>query len=415
MINQNSIEITSPKKRKHKKNLKFKNLLFFLIWLYFLLRLFGLDIDLSIAQMLGLQDIKVYFVLRLIIVLLIIFTVWHLLKSKRFFKNVGLLFLFPIYPFSVTILPFFLWYFPRFLIRKKLHFLFYSYVELILNFFAGFKKNMIKILSLIFAIYIMVNMKGYWLLISAFIFFILMIEHIFKRYKQIFAPVKIFRLDFTKGLEKKNPFSIEKMEKGLELKNEKDQFNQDQILLKQIEQIIMMSIFGDFLVEKIKKILTNRTYLKSLLWKILYSFLFAMFLLAGINYSIYQFNYANFKIDYIPNFFNFFYYSFFTIIPDGTDITPATELAKAIRMGGVSIGILLNLLILTFYFLVFTDKYKENLSNMIEYFEKYSKEANDYVTSKSKSIDTIEKLKNDSDKLKSIKIFFDALFGKSSK
>lgn len=84
-------------------------------------------------------------------------------------------------------------------------------------------------------------------------------------------------------------------------------------------------------------------------------------------------------------------------------------------MGGVSIGILLNLLILTFYFLVFTDKYKENLSSMIEYFEKYSKEANAYVTLKSKSLETIEKLKNESDKLKSIKKFSDVLFGKSSK
>ena len=167
-----------PDIKNRKKGIKFKNFVFFAIWFYVLLRMVGIDLDLSIARRMGLRNMEDYLVLRLLIVLLILFVIWHKLKFKRFFKNVGLLFLFPIYPLAVTLIPFFIWYFPAFLIRKNLHFFFFTYVELILNFFAELKGHLIKIVCFLIGLYIMFQSNGSWLVIPVFVFSILLLGHL---------------------------------------------------------------------------------------------------------------------------------------------------------------------------------------------------------------------------------------------
>ena len=73
-------------------------------------------------------------------------------------------------------------------------------------------------------------------------------------------------------------------------------------------------------------------------------------------------------------FFFTFYYSFFTIFPDGTDIIPIDIVAKITRMSGVVVGVLINLLLLTVYLTISNEKFKENLSNLSDITDNYSKE-----------------------------------------
>lgn len=101
-----------------------------------------------------------------------------------------------------------------------------------------------------------------------------------------------------------------------------------------------------------------------------------MFYFGTINYCIFKINNAHFSFISVPKFFDFFYYSFFTIIPDGTDITPITILSKSIRMTGVMVGVLINLLLLTVYLTISNERFKENLERLLNFTDNYSKGIN---------------------------------------
>ena len=64
------------------------------------------------------------------------------------------------------------------------------------------------------------------------------------------------------------------------------------------------------------------------------------------------------------------------------DIEPLTRLAKATRMAGVSVGVIINLLILAVYFTVRTDKYKENLQYLSNWSNEYSTKVEEYFFEK---------------------------------
>lgn len=415
LLNQKAKVITKlpAQKKNHNKKI-FKNYLFFILWIYLIIKLFVTDIDILLARSFGLQNISVYLILRFITLSIILLLIWKTLGNKRFFKNLGLFFLFPIYPGFWIFSKFSFWTIPSFLIKMKFNFILYSYVELVLNFIAEFKKSMLKIFVFVAAFFIIYNLDSYWMIVSMILLFMLLFSHVYRRYKQVFTPIKIFRMDLSSGFKTINPFSIEKIEKQTQFQNDNKKFTEDEKVFNQTEQILMMCELSDAIGVEIKNILNNSTYLKSVIWRLLYSFFALNILLAGINFALFKYDASNFSIAYTPDFFNFCQYSFYMIFPGQSDILPMTNIAKFIQMLGGFSAYSLGILIVTFYFVTYTSKYKRNLDNLIEYFEIYSKDAKEYINNKHKSnpTDFIKNIKNQSSKIKDLVKALDFIFGK---
>lgn len=401
--NQDGKEIVKlPSKKKLAKRI-IRNILFISFWLYVLIRLFITDIDLLVAENLGIQNVPLFVTLRLLILLIIFFLIWKTIGNKRFWKNIGLFFLFPIYPVGWVLTKGFAFYLPGFLLYSNLHFTLYSYIELIITFIVDFKKTSLKILLFVLAFIILFNLDSYWLIFPIIIFSFLQLNHIHKRYKQTFEPIKIFRIDLDSEIfENDKPFLIDKVEKKLDKISKDKRLNDEEKVFKKIEHILLISEFAKSLSISIKDILNNRTYFKSFLWKILFSLFFSMVLIGGINYALYKMDPVNYNFESEPKFYDFFFYSFFTIIPDGTDITPASTIAKTVKMIGVLIGVIINLLVLTFYVAVANDKYREKLSKLSIYSNEYSESVKSFFRQKYgyDPSEYIEKIKNRGDYFK---------------
>lgn len=185
----------------------YKNLFFGILWAYILIKFFFVDIDIALAKSVGLNNISAYLTFRFIIVSVILLVIWKIIGNKRFFKNLGKFIIFPNYPGAWLLIKFFFWTIPNLLINKKLHFFLYSYIESIITFIAEFKTITLKIFAFVASFIFVFYFTSYCMIIPISLLLTLQILHIYKRYKQVFGPIKILGLDFNSDLESKNPFS----------------------------------------------------------------------------------------------------------------------------------------------------------------------------------------------------------------
>jgi len=149
-----------------------------------------------------------------------------------------------------------------------------------------------------------------------------------------------------------------------------------------MEYFLMVGEFAKVLHQKISTVLNSRSYFKSFLFKGLYSFLFAMVIFGCINYCLFKTDPSNYYYSGTPKYFEFFYYSFFTIFPDGSDIEPLSRMAKVVRMCGVGVGVIVNLLILVVLVTVKSERYKENLQSLNDWANSYASEIAFYFEEK---------------------------------
>jgi len=409
VLDKNDIPI--PKKedlKKVKKRKIPKRILFAFIWLYLVVRMIITDIDLFIVRSYYEINPVLYVTLRLLILSFIVLAIWIKIGNKKFWKNFGNFLLFPLYPGLFNILKVLLWGIPSKLINNKKTSLLYNYIEWYLDFFFNFKKSLIVGIVFLLSFISLFTLESHYMLIPIGLFTVLQILHLKRRYNETYEPIKIFQIKLNlSDPERDESVSPEKLkaqfEKVTEDVKKREKENVDAEIIE-MERLLLMSEFSKAFNAKTKDILNTRSYLKSFIWKAIYSLLLSMVFFGGINYSLYIFDSSNFKIDFIPSYFDFFYYSFFTIIPDGTDIEPITATAKSIRMVGVVIGIVINLLVLAVYFSVSNDKYKENLEKILRYTEIYSTEISNHYKEKygQEPADGIKKLKVASSALKSI-------------
>lgn len=426
--NNQGTEVQNSKK-KSKSYKKSKKLIFGLLWLLFLFRIFITDIGLVLNhKFIGFDGLK-FIVIRLLVLSLIVILTWIRLGNKRFWKNVGLFFLYPIYPFGTTFIKNIVWGIPKFLFEKKYIGLLINYFDIVVGYIYNFKRNFAIQITGILTFIFLFSFKGYWLLIPISSLSFLMLYHLYRRYTQTFEPIRLFQIDlerfsnvegeiFNRQVfedtisdakvakdkacdmseshteESKNDTIIvpEIVHEGSEAERPKSDKSNDKLIIeldeqgkildKRLQNALIVSELVRVFKYKMEDVLTSRSYMKSFIWKAIYSFLFSMVIFGGINYAIYQLNPANYNSDFTPTYFNFFYYSFFTIIPDGTDIEPITQLSKSIRMMGVGVGVFINLLILAVYFTVSSDRYKANLERLVKISDEYSKGANSYFVEK---------------------------------
>lgn len=272
------------------------------------------------------------------------------------------------------------------------------------------------------AFLLLFTLKDFWLFIPIGIFLVLQFLHLRKRFRQTFEPIKIFQIKvddlikFTnKSITKEELIdSFSKLADNKKIKNSLEESvhpnvdesvddNQNEKIVEEMEHFLMINEFASAFNGRVREIFNSRSYLKNFLWKALFSLFLAMVFFGAINFALYNYDSTQFKTDYIPNYFHFFYYSFFTIIPDGIDIVPLGTLAKIIRMLGVIVGVLINFLILAVYFSVSNDKYKENLEKIIGVTEQFSKNSSNLYHEKygHSTVDGINKLKERGSKIES--------------
>lgn len=386
VLDQNKNVIKRKESPTARRKTKIKRLLFGVIWFYFIIRVFITDIDLLLTYKYLSLTPSVYITLRILLTSLIILFIWIKAGNIRFWKNVGSFILYPIYPGATSIVKTLFWSVPKEMIDRKWQSLLYNYIDWTISFFVKFKYTLSKFILFLLAFILLFSLESYFLIIPILIFIILQVAHLYRRYKETFEPIRVFqiKLDFTSE-NIQEEFANEKLREKIEkaVGNIKDA-DEEKAFMKQMEHFLLISEFTSAFNTKMKNALNNRSYLKSFLWKAVFSLLISMVFFGGVNYGIYKYDPLNFKIEvgFIPKYFHFFYYSFFTIIPDGTDIEPATNLAKMIRMAGVIVGIFINLLVLAVYFTVSSDKYKENLEKAIKFTDESSKEIRNYFIEK---------------------------------
>jgi hypothetical protein len=403
---------------------KFKKIVFSIIWITFFFRILFTDIGLLINhEFIKIDDCKFIFI-RFLFYILIIVLSWILIGNKRFWKNIGLLIIFPIYPVSTNIIKYIILDIPAFLLKYKYNYLLINYIDSILYYFFNLKEILAIQITGLLALILLFWLEGYWLIIPIILLSFMMIYHLKKRYTQTFEPIRLFQVNIEKILKMEGEiFNKEKFNDVIEGKQ--DIVNQNNTIVnneefsessdselevkyadknectdrnaeaniitnaeehktndKRKESVLLIIELINVLKSKIENVLKSRSYMKSFIWKALYSFLFSMIIFSGINFAVYTINPYNYKSEFNLNFFDFFYYSFFTIFPDGTDIEPVTILAKFIRMIGVLVGVFINLVILAVYFTISSERHKANLEAVFKTLDDYSNGTNNYFYEK---------------------------------
>ncbi|SHG02020.1 hypothetical protein SAMN05444274_1205 [Mariniphaga anaerophila] len=372
IIDSENKEIQPVDKKKIRKR-KLKNTFFFVVWIYILSSIFITNIDTIIISEFNIAGTLWYIILKTLILSIIFVLVWLKIGNKRFWKNIGLFFLFPIYPGFWIFIKNFIWGIPKYLLEKKYHILLYYYLELFISFFVKIKTNIFKFSLFVLSFILMFELNSKLLYLPISFLVILQIIHIVERTKESFSPMRIFKMsvgdldDFVK-----TPNATEKLDEIITESTDSEK-SEEEKKYKGMERYLIINEFANAFNFKLKEIINRRIYMFSFLGKALFSFFIAMVYFGAINFCLYKIDPNFYNIDFSPKYFDFFYYSFFTIFPDGTDIEPVSTIAKVTRMAGVSVGVLINLLLLTVYLTISNERFKENLSKLSLITDNYTK------------------------------------------
>ena len=367
---------TTDKKRPKKSSKRGfisrnKNLIFFFVWLYWIVRFFITDIDLLIITKYSIFGVGEYLVGRLLISFIFLFIVWKSLGNKRFWKNFGLLLAFPVYPGFWTFFKTMSWKIPNFLINNRLNYLLYLYAESTVTLFVKFKTVLLNFFLFITAFLITIYATNELLLTFGIILLLLLqFLHLKKRVNELFGPIKIFQMELeqvesdpkiTKTVEARIMESIEESTK-----------KGDESLADQMGRYLIMHEMMKMFDEKLRKILKSQSYILGFILKSFYSFLYAIIIFGCVNYCVFKINPENFSYIGNPELFEFIYYSFFNIFSEGIDIEPLTRISKLLRMMAVSIGVVASFLILGLFVTINSERYKKNLESVSVWTSKFS-------------------------------------------
>ena len=369
-------DISNGNKKKSRKSRK--NLFFGIIWLYLLAKLIVTDIDaIIVPNLIGISTIS-YITLRILVLTGIVIIIWSRIGNKRFWKNLGLFLLFPIYPLGWKIIKNGVWDFPNFAHRHKLDFLLFSYFDLVISFAVKFKTTLIKWIGFLLAVTLMLIFNNPILYLSIAIFAILEISHLYRRWSELFGPIKLFQIKLGHDVTS-TPFSEDMIKKSIRKDESKSKKEQQ---ISEMEHLILMREFMGMFDKRVQNIMSSKSYMKSFIIKAFYSIFYAMIIFGAINFCLYKIDPTQYRFTGSPIYFDFFYYSFFTIIPDGTDIEPISYTAKLVKMLGVAVGYGINILIFALYISTNSKKYQENLSKVSIWSTDSNKFIEDYLNKK---------------------------------
>ncbi len=368
------------KKRKKKIKRYFKELIFLIIWAVIFIKLFIGDAE-RIMFHRYLPDFEYLLNYRIFFYLFFLVVLWYALKTKRFLKNLAFVLGFPFYLILWKIPKIFLWRIPKYMIIKRKWILIYSYINSIINHFWEFKFNIFRTLLLIISIILTFTSDSKPLLyFTLFSLFFLLIIVIYNKFRVAFQPLGLFRLNLElskiKDKKKKKDFvdSIISDIKDVEIIDEEKKNDEKEIekfekkKKENIERIILIKSLFSFISSRLKDFLSRRTYIVVFFTKTLLTFITAWLLISLMNFVTYKISATSFDLKLIPNFLDFIIYTFHSMLHGSvSDIIPSGYIAKLLDILAPFTSLLITGTLLTVFFTVKTEQYKENLQEIVSF------------------------------------------------
>lgn len=358
-----------------------KDIIFGAFWIYLFVKIFFFDVERYIFHRLHISQ-EWLLDYRFIVFLFFLSLLWVTIGNKRFWLNFLHLLAYPLIWIFWRLPVFFFWRIPKHYYLKGQHISLFAYANFLLNSLWEIKYIILKSTSLMIAVLIIIYSSNYYFLgASALVLTIILIFHLKKRYSQAYAPVKIFRVgvEFLNIEESKKMFLPEIITKDIESDKNKDEQEKK---MSNIEGLVLASTLLSFIGQKLKEFLNRRTYMKFFTQKIVITIFYAIFLLTLINIAVYKANPLNFTVSPNTGIFDFINYTIYSIMPDGTDIIPATTLTKAIRLFSTFTGIFILVILISVFFSISGEKYKEDITEVVKFSEFQVGEIQNYMIEK---------------------------------
>lgn len=337
-----------------------RNIFAVFIWLYVFIKLFIIDIDIYILQnYFPNYSSLIYF--KFFILIPLISFLWIISGTKNFISQFSYIIFYP--------LILLLWIIPKTLFQRKSWFLIFTYINSLVNFIKSFKTNLalISIFS-VCALFIIKTENIYIVSLSCFGMTMVLIYHFYKRFYFAFSPSTAFAID-TKTINKylKNDKQDNILISGL-LSGKVDQESEsdDENRYRYLQYLLIYNRLFLFVSEKLKRFQESRVYIIFFVIGLIYTLIISITVFGFINYSIYKLDPSNFNISTEPKLINFIYYSFYSILANQiNEIIPVGTISKLLNMTEIIIGLLIIVILISIMFSVQSDRYKEELGNII--------------------------------------------------
>lgn len=370
--------MNTKKKKKLKRHIK--EFIFLFFWIIIFVKVFIIDIESTLFKI-YLPNLVHFLPYRFLFYLFILIIIWFFLKSKRFFKNLFYFIVFPFYIILWKIPKIFLWNIPRYLFVKRYWILIYSYINSIINNLWDLRSQLFKILIFFLSIILTFssNTKSilYIVLISQLF---LLVVLIINKFKVAFQPLGLFKINAEliklKDKKKKKDF-IEKIisdaqntetiqDESIEKEKQKEKI--EKLKKENIEKIILIKSLFSFLSSRLKDFLSRRTYIIIFFLKTLSAFASAWFILSVMNYTSYKISNTEYRLQIIPRFYHFIFYTFHSMLHGSIqNIQPSGNLAQILDIIAPITSILISGTLLTVFFSVKTEQYRDNLKEIISF------------------------------------------------
>lgn len=368
-----------------------KKIVFTVIWILIIIKLFLYDIDLYVFHKLPTPICEFCIELRFFIILFLIAIVLLLQGMKRFALNLGLFFAFPFillyYGLSI--------FFGGFSVFKKIRSFKYKFLTTILSIPAiysilKFHDKLVIIISMVYLI-MYLFLAFYYATVS------------------LSAPLNIFSKinDFLKNFIKKY-FTPSVNEEIAKLEN----LSEDNQKMKQERIKILSTVLGFVKIyETISTILLRlqgaRVIVLYFLGVVLLIFTLTVVICGFEYYSLAHHFGDHFIIQSSDSIFEFFYFSFLTILSiDFGDITPISSWAKILVTFEIASGIYIAIMLFFIFTTIVLERYKDEVNILIGTFKTESDSIQTMINKEFKSEEitrAIEYMKREKDESKSKK------------
>jgi len=336
-----------------------------LFWLYLILKLFFIDIDVELTGLLAPNYtwlLKFKFILFLSLLTLLIL----LVKKHDLFVW---LFWIIFYPFIIIAFRI-----PRYILRQKSWTLVIALFESIISSIKSFRYTVIGLTAFLISTSLLLFSDNIFILWPSLIaVLIILLATYVVRFILVFKPSNTFRLlkKAFQGIRKVgvSSFSLDKQIKGLPV----EQLSKDQ--LEKWKNNLQTSVIFNHLCLVIAKKL--RDYQQSkihvissvLTWLLLIAFTTVTF--AVINFGLYKIDPLVFKVSTPPRLFTFFYYSFYNLLfASIPEISPSGILAQIFSMVESFCALLLVVIFVVLLISIRSERYVAELNEVVSLIER---------------------------------------------
>jgi hypothetical protein len=328
------------------------------------------------------------FYFRSIIYTAILCLIWYIMGNKRFLLSFAYVVFYPFIFIFWKIPKVAFWVIPKKMFKSKYWILLYSYLNLWINLFFSLRSSLLKLSLFLISLLMIFNSTNKMGLIACICaFFFLLIIHLVDRFKIAFSPIRIFQINFQLHLLKNKLSDLyinELITKYNDfIKNEdKDDIEIEKQKVETLQQFVITHQFVGFIKQRLLEFKRTKIYFAAFSFKIISTTVICMILISLINYASFQIYPSNFEVTTSINYFHFIYYTFHSIFLSSVEIiVPHTGWAMFLNMLAPITGLIITVFLITLYWNVSGERYRENIDELIVFSENYIETVENQVIS----------------------------------